>query len=179
MVLLLYSTHKLQLFNIGLFSFFAIAYFVKIDKIIAESSGFTTITKGLFFKVSKSAFDEVFTEMNILHAFEKPGIWPIDRSKLIPIVTRKKTIQAEKAINIIRTPTNTRAIRAAEKLATQNLSIEYISKLLKSLHIATTRADIAEHVNQSLLQALITEKERRKRGGKLDLSGEPNTGTTI
>ena len=53
----------------------------------------------------------------------------------------------------------------------------YLCPITKALTIATTLVSILEYDNQGLWKAFKFEQQKRKRGKKLDLSSEPDTGT--
>jgi hypothetical protein len=174
-----HSTHKLQPLDVGLFGSLATAYSVRLDMLLAGSGGLTTMSKSMFFDLFKPSFDEVFSEKNIQHAFQKPGIWPVNREDMINSVRRIKKPIAERVPNTISTPTNSRTVRLALKAYQQNPSEDVIQKVFKGLETAIAKADIAEHENKGLREAIIYEKSKRKRGRKLDLSGEPDQGTIV
>jgi hypothetical protein len=54
-----------------------------------------------------------------------------------------------------------------------------ITKLFKALLITTTSESILALDNQGLREAIKIEKSKRKRGKRLDLSREPDTGTVL
>jgi hypothetical protein len=42
-----------------------------------------SITKRFFYPLFRNAYQASFMEKNILHAFEKPGIFPVDLEKVL------------------------------------------------------------------------------------------------
>src|SRR4051812_11469458 len=55
-------------------------YSVEMDKEFNLGTGLaTSISKRFFFKIYKIAFNKSFTEETIQRAFEKSGLWPVNR----------------------------------------------------------------------------------------------------
>ena len=130
----------------------------------------------MFFKAFKEAFDATFIEEKIQNAFAKPGIWPVYRDDIIATIRLTKLTPLV-SDSPIRTPKNPLQVRNIHKKLRNNPQFKEIEKLFKGLEIATTRADIAEHENHGLREAIILEQKKRKRSKKLDLAGEPDAGT--
>jgi len=64
-ILPLYSTHRLQPLNVGLFGTFAQCYTQEIDHFIAEYQGYITIFKRHFWTFFLKAYTRAFTEQNV------------------------------------------------------------------------------------------------------------------
>src|SRR5450432_2343273 len=73
-----HTTHRLQPLDIGLFSPLSTAYIEELDILLTNSLGACSMSKRLFWRLFKSAFEKAFTEKNILSAFKKVGIWPFN-----------------------------------------------------------------------------------------------------
>jgi hypothetical protein len=82
-------THRLQPLDVRLFQPLSIAYSAKLDNIIAKSARIVSMKKRMFWSVFKPAWNASFIPKNIINAFAKPGIWPLNPnvilSKLQPI----------------------------------------------------------------------------------------------
>ncbi len=48
-----------------------------------KSLGMVSMTKGFFYPLFRDAYRAFFTKKNILHAFKKPGIFPVDPEKVL------------------------------------------------------------------------------------------------
>jgi hypothetical protein len=71
-----HSTHRLQPLDIGLFSPLANYYSQELDRFMAASQGYLSITKREFFALFWPAWQKAFTKRNIDSAWAKAGIWP-------------------------------------------------------------------------------------------------------
>jgi hypothetical protein len=74
LVLLPYTTHKLQSLDIDIFHILSTKYSLELDEQMAGSGDLTYILKRLFFGIYKRTFDKSFTTEAIKHAFAKPRI---------------------------------------------------------------------------------------------------------
>jgi hypothetical protein len=48
-----------------------------------KSLGMVSMTKRFFYPLFRDAYQASFTKKNILHAFEKPGIFPVNPEKVL------------------------------------------------------------------------------------------------
>jgi hypothetical protein len=173
-----HSTHRLQPLDVGIFQNLSTAYSVELDKLMIQSQGFVHMSKRLFFPLFKAAFDTSFTEEAIRRAFAKTGIWPIYPDDMIRIVSRPKP-KPEPLRLSPKTPRTAPEIRHFQIAFQQDPSSPMIAKLFKALSITTASESILAHDNYGLREAIKIEKSKRKRGKRLDLSGEPDTGTIL
>jgi hypothetical protein len=72
-----HSTHRLQPLDVGCFLPLLTCYSTELDKVMEKSGGLVSFTKRMFWSAFKPAFDNSFTEKNILSAWAKTGIWPL------------------------------------------------------------------------------------------------------
>lgn len=75
-----------------------------------SSAAMISMSKALFYPMFKRAWDASFTEDNIIRAFEKPGIWPIDLDKVLKVITRPSE-KPSLVPDYLKTLTNSRSIR--------------------------------------------------------------------
>jgi hypothetical protein len=73
-----------------------------------------SIKKRNFLKLFQVTWDKSFTQENIFHAFEKPGIWPLKPELVLSIITRPikplLIIDFKHTIEDIKTPKSTKSI---------------------------------------------------------------------
>lgn len=77
-----HSTHKLQPLDVGLFSPLATFYSKELNTFTQESQGLSQVKKRDFFRLFWLAYEKAFTSENILSAFQKTGINPLDPSAI-------------------------------------------------------------------------------------------------
>ena len=90
------------------------------------------MSKALFYPMFKKAWDISFTKENIIHAFDKPGIWPIDAEKVLKVI-RKPQKQPSLVPEYLRTPANSRSIMNRILYC----SIDVISSHLKRVKLSS------------------------------------------
>lgn len=73
-----HSTHKLQPLDVGLFSPLANYYSQGLGHLLQISAGHTSIRRSDFFAIFWKAYELAFDQKNILSAWKKTGIWPLD-----------------------------------------------------------------------------------------------------
>lgn len=78
-----HTTHRLQPLDVGLFQPLSTAYSKHLNEFLYGSLGMSKMTKRNFWNVFKHAWNDSFTIKNILHAFEKTGISPLDATKTV------------------------------------------------------------------------------------------------
>lgn len=73
------------------------------------------MSKRMFYKMFKIAWDKSFTKRNIVEAFRKLGIWPTDGTEMIKMVSKPDPhfIRAISLSKLPKTPLNSMAIRRA------------------------------------------------------------------
>jgi DDE superfamily endonuclease len=170
-----HSTHRLQPLDVGCFLPLSTCYSIELNKVIEKSAGLVSFTKRMFWPTFKAAWDKSMTEENILSAFAKTGIWPYKPQIILSVIGPSQPETPPKASsNMIATPYTSRRMRQFAKTYTKNPTKEAFRKLTKANEANSALASIAEHRAKGLKEALQMEKKKRRRGKKLDLSGEPS-----
>jgi hypothetical protein len=176
-----HSTHRLQPLDVSLFSPLATAYSNEADRFIQSSQGFSRITKRVFWMLFRPAFKKAFISSNILAGFSATGIYPLNPKKVLSQL-HKKTPSPFSSDGEIKqkTPGSVRGLRRAEKAirAAGKVAAE-IDIILRASQKLATKAELLEHENIGLRQALIHEKGRRKKGKAMGLIGKDEAGQAI
>jgi hypothetical protein len=84
-----HSTHTLQPLDIALFRPLSQAYSERLTAWIAKTEGFSNIQKRHFFTLFWPAWNDSFTEENILSGFESTGINPFNPQRVITKFEKK------------------------------------------------------------------------------------------
>ncbi|KAF2174500.1 DDE-domain-containing protein [Zopfia rhizophila CBS 207.26] len=84
-----HSTHTLQPLDVALFRPLSVAYSDRLTDWIAKTEGFSNIQKRHFFTLFWPAWNDSFTEENILSGFESTGINPFNPQRVIAKFERK------------------------------------------------------------------------------------------
>ncbi|EED21380.1 pogo transposable element, putative [Talaromyces stipitatus ATCC 10500] len=174
-----HSTHRLQPLDVGIFPPLAGAYSHEIDRLTQSSSGFSRITKASFWRLFYAAWKSTLTLQNIRSAFAAPGIHPFNPPKVLNILKKKTPSPISSDIeNKRKSPGSVRAIRRTLKAIRQEKSdlSEATQLALKALQKYAVQNEILEHQQQGLVDALIGEKKRQKRGRPLGLINKDNPG---
>lgn len=132
------------------------------------------MSKKFFYKIFKSAWEAAFTEENILNAFAKPGIWPINAEIVLSKI--RKPAPAPKIPQKIKTPLASKAIRHFTLAFHNSPSQERADKGSKALQHLSAEVSILKHENCGLREALVLEQQKRKKGKRLNLAGEESQG---
>ncbi|EED15654.1 conserved hypothetical protein [Talaromyces stipitatus ATCC 10500] len=127
--------------DVGIFSSLASAYSYGIDQVIQSSFGFLRVTKQVFWRLFRAAWQSALSFQNIRSAFASPAI----RRTIRAIQQEGDLTQATKLV-----------MKAAQKLIIQN--------------------EILEHQYKGLVNALVNEKNRQRRGRPLGLIDKENPG---
>lgn len=170
-----HTTHRLQPLDVGLFSPLAQAYTKRLDAYTHGGLGWVSMTKRMFWPIFKAAWEASFTTKNIIKAFEKTGIWPLQPLKTIQQLQKPiSTLSPPSKLSSIpiKTPQTARAIR---RLCKASPSLQKAVILERAVFRLATKFELQSHENMSLRQALMEEKRRRVRGKRLNLLGEEVT----
>ena len=112
--MLAYSSHLLQLLDVGCFSLLKRAYSHEIESLMRSYINY--ITKLEFLPAFRAAFDKAFTEDNICAGFRATGLAPFNLdavlSKLNVVVVSTPPPTAEQPTWVSQTPTNARELDA-------------------------------------------------------------------
>lgn len=170
-----HSTHRLQPLDIGLFSPLATAYTKELNNHTHKSLGWVSMTKRMFWSIFRTAWKQSFTAVNILKAFAKSGIWPINAQttlKRIQIPQQQNTPSKLPQLSA-RTPITVRGLRRLIKSTPSRAKNDLLERAV--LRLAVQR-EIISHENRGLRGAITQEKQRRQRGKRLNLVGDEEDG---
>ena len=172
-----HSTHRLQPLDVSLFTPLASYYSQSLDAHSRLSQGLASVTKRDFFKNFYSAFDKAFTEANIRSGWLKTGIEPFDPDQVLKIFKREggdhpeamraETTPSRHSSSCLDTPSAQRTIRRIINEAVAERSTEtekVIRKLGGACLTLSAKLKLAEDREKGYLEALNSEKKRRKRG---------------
>ena len=174
LILPLYSTHRLQPLDVGLFSPLSTAYSNELNDLLTGSLGYTLMSKCLFWRLFKPAWETAFSEKNILSSFEKTGIFPYNPDLVLDVIQIPP--QSPKSQDEPKTPLTSRSIRRAQKVYKLDPSKKNLDLLFKSQVKLAAQYEIALHERTGLVDALQIEKGRVKRGKRLNVLGEEENG---
>jgi hypothetical protein len=82
-ILLAHTIHRLQPLDVRLFSLLSTAYLNQLNSLMHKSLGIVSMTKRFFYLLFRDAHWASFIKKNILHAFEKSGIFLVDPEKVL------------------------------------------------------------------------------------------------
>jgi DDE superfamily endonuclease len=174
-----HSTHRLQPLDVNIFGPLSTAYSKALERLMHKGAGLVSMTKRLFWPLFNEAWTEAFTMERILHAFEKPGIWPPDPEKVLGILQKPAIpttpVQASTELVPLQIPITCRAIRQAHRAYQLELDQAKLEKLMNANIQLAAQQSINEHVISGLQYALAIEKKKRTRGKKLNLIGEQDS----
>ena len=91
-VLPLYSTHRLQPLDVGLFSPLGTYYLQGIDNLLVKSQGLVGMTKHHFWTLFHEAWGHAFTTKNTEATWKATGMHPFNLDKVITVITRETTL---------------------------------------------------------------------------------------
>jgi hypothetical protein len=167
-----HSTHRLQPLDVGIFSPLATAYSNEIDRLVQRSHGFSRITKRTFWSLFYPAWTKALTKINIKSAFETTGIVPHNPTRMVSRVQQRTPSPSPSITDSkIKTPGSVRAIRRTIKAIAkeEDHPSNEMKQLMKASEKLAITNEIQAHEIQGLRSALITEKQRRKRGKAMGL----------
>lgn len=174
-----HSTHRLQPLDVGIFAPLANAYSYEIDTLIQSTSGYSRITKRLFWRLFRTAWHSALTFQNIRSAFASPGVYPINPTKALRILKKKTPSPITSDSETHRkTPGSIRAVRRTIKAISREETdiTQAVQRMLKATEKLVIQNEILEHQNRALHGALVNEKKRRKRGKAMGLFDKENPG---
>ena len=130
------------------------------------------MTKRLFWTVFKEAWELAFTVENIKKAWAKAGVYPIDSSKTLAMIGPRPP--PEQLPENPSTPMTCRSIRRMIK-AYKTEPEKATGILFRTVERLASQHEIDVHINKGLKKALVTEKQKRRKGRKLNLLGEDSS----
>ena len=167
-----HTTHRLQPLDVGLFSPLSQAYSTRLDAYTHGGLGWVSMTKRMFWPLFRDAWEASFTFKNIKKAFEKTGIWPLNKERTISKLQQSSsapTTPSRITPLPITTPMTCRGIR---RLLKSSPSDERAAILERAVLRLATQLEIQNHENMGLRRAITAEKKKRNRGKRLNLLGK-------
>jgi hypothetical protein len=172
-VYLPHSTHTLQPLDVVMFKPLSSAYLTQISQFMERSQGLTSMSKRDFYPMFMAAWEASFKEETILKAFEVTGLSPLNLEVILKRFNQPaQSGQLSDSDSSALSASDWRKIRQLIDRAVTNRDQRKISKLNQTIHRLSIRSVLAEHENVRLKEALINERQRRKRGRALPLEAE-------
>jgi hypothetical protein len=137
-----------------------------------------------FLNLFRSAWRTSFTEDNIKHAFEKPGIWPYNPALVLKVITRPITppeaIEAPPTSSpILKTSRSVKSICRFQADYCKNPTKEKLEKLFKANEELAAQAALDKHTKDGLVKSLKHEKKCRNWGKRLNVLGQEANGPIL
>jgi hypothetical protein len=176
-----HSTHTLQPLDVVMFKPLSSAYSTQISHFMERSQGLTSMSKRDFYPMFMAAWEAAFKEETILKAFKATGLSPLN-SEVILRRFNRQPIQSSSSDSdsSALSASDWRKIRQLINHAVADRDERKVSKLNQTIHRLSIRSVLAEHENVRLKEALINERQRRKRGRALPLeAGEDYHGGAV
>jgi hypothetical protein len=182
MILPPYTTHRLQPLDIGMFQALSTVYLKQVDDLLDKGIGKVSMLKRFFYKMFKAAWDVSFTKENIQSAFKKPGVWPVDGTEMIKKVSKPDPV-FDPTLNTPsktpKTPLDLRALRQAYYAMNRSPTTRKLDRIFKSARVLSAQVSILKKENEGLVEALALERDKCKKGRRLNLCGEESSGVEI
>ncbi len=143
-----------------------------------KSQGFVSMSKRLFYKFFKRAWQASFTPENIESAWNATGIWPFNPEKTLATCTHKPPSTHVKKTYVrftLNTLLSSHAIRQLAREGHLNPRDTYIQALLQGSEQLAAQVNCLQFENRGLLEALKAKKKKLVRGKRLNLLGEEDT----
>ena len=136
------------------------------------------MTKRKFWAIFKPAWEAAFTTDNIISAFKKTGIWPLDKNIVCDVITRPSIPPQTQNDDPdrLKTPLTTKSIRHFQILYHRSPNLEKLQLLFKANETLATQHAIDEHTKRGLIETIKDEKKKRQRGKRLNVLGEEDHG---
>jgi hypothetical protein len=176
-----HSTHTLQPLDVVMFKPFSSAYSNQVAAFMERCQGLTSMSKRDFYPMFMAAWEISFKEETILKAFEATGLSPLN-----PEVILKRFNQPAQSGQS--SDSDSSALSASDWRKTERLLRQVVhdrsdpraQKLSRAFHSISVQKSLLTHEAQGLMQALINERQRKKRGKALPLeAGEEYHGGAV
>jgi hypothetical protein len=166
-------THTLQPLDVVMFKPLSSAYSAQVASFIERSQGLTSMSKRDFYPMFIAAWEALFKKGTILKAFEATGLSPLNPEVILKRFNQPaQSGQSSDSDSSALSASDWRKIRQLIDHAVADRDQRKISKLNQTIHRLSIRSVLAEHENVRLKEALINERQRRKRGKALPLEPE-------
>ncbi len=169
-----HSTHWLQPLDVGLFSPLSTSYSKQLNQLVSNSFGLIGMSKRVFWRLFWPAWKEAFRPDNIESAWKKTGLFPLRPGAVLNVITKLEPPAAVSAS--LKTPISSRAVRRAHRQYKIEPTKLLMSKILRANERLAAHHDIDLHVIERLKMDIKQERKRRKRGKRLNLCGEQDSG---
>jgi hypothetical protein len=151
LILPLHSTYRLQPLDVGLFQPLSTAYSAELDNLTAKSGGIVSMKKRMFWSIFKPAWEASFTPKNIVNAFAKCGIWPINPYTVCGLLPPRDVLAAQDIDSMTpRTPISCQAVRRLEKSYKTSPTAAKLGQVFRSLHRLAAQHSINTHTTCGL-----------------------------
>ena len=176
-----HSTHTLQPLDVVMFKPFSSAYSNQVAAFMERCQGLTSMSKTDFYPMFMAAWEASFKKETILKAFEATGLSPLN-----PEVILKRFNQPAQLGQS--SDSDSSALSASDWRKTERLLRQVVGdrsdpraqKLSRAFHSISVQKSLLTHEAQGLMQALVNERQRRKRGKALPLeAGEDYHGGAV
>jgi hypothetical protein len=164
------STYALRPLDVVMFKPFSSAYSDQVAAVMERCQGLTSISKRDFYPMSMAAWEASFKRDTILKAFEATGLSPLQPEVILKRFNQPaQSGQSSDSDSSALSTSDWRKIRQLVDYAVADRDQRKILKLNQTIHRLSVRSVLAEHENVRLKEALINERQRRKRGKALPL----------
>jgi hypothetical protein len=168
-----HSTHTLQPLDVVMFKPLSSAYLSQVADFMERCQGLTSMSKRDFYPMFMAAWEASFKKDTILKAFEATGLSPLEPEVILKRFNQPaQSGQSSDSDSSALSASDWRKIRQLVDHAVADRDQKKISKLHQTIHRLSIRSVLAEHENVRLKEALINERQRRKRGKALPLEAE-------
>ena len=173
-----HSTHRLQPLDVSLFSPLAVQYSKQLTQHILETQGFATLTKKDFMGLFWPAFIDSFTTQNILSAFRKTGLHPLDSEPVLLALTQPSKTTTKPQDNEVDRPRSNqsnksalsasdwRKIRAEFREIVRENKLEYtqqVDQMENTILALAAKCAILNNENKGLRKLAGNNKKQKKR----------------
>jgi hypothetical protein len=169
-----HTTHRLQPLDVSVFAPLGRAYTNSLNAYIARTSGFSRVTKRLFWSLFWPAWEKGVSLDNIKSGFEKTGIFPFNPARVIATIKWEPLQQPDTQIQPVSSiPATNRELRALSKSILRSKSgldpaVQAMTEMAEKLWIS---GDIQRHQIKDLketLREMKTKGKGKKSAGLLD-----------
>jgi hypothetical protein len=172
------SVHRLEPLDVILYGLLSTANSNELNNFMHQGLGITSVKKRHLLPLFRSAWRTAFTEENIRHAFEKPGILPYNPALVLSLITCPITPpQAIKAQSTsspqLKTPWSSKSIRLFQADYLKDPTNAKLQRLFNANEDLAAQAALDQHTKEGLIvQCFLAPKwlglhrllhERRKR----------------
>jgi hypothetical protein len=168
-----HSTHTLQPLDVVMFKPFSTAYSNQVAAFMERCQGLTSMSKRDFYPMFMAAWETSFKKETILKAFEATGLSPLNPEVILKRFNQPaQSGQSSDSDSSALSASNWRKTERLLRQVVHDRSDPRAQKLSRAFHSISVHKSLLTHEAQGLMQALINERQRRKRGKALPLEAE-------